>query len=258
MKINNINTLLVMGFIMVSNAHSAEKAFEAKTYVSLDKKSLNYRIHTPKDMETKTQYPLVLLLHGAGERGHDNKKQLVHAATDLLAYSKNLKTPAIIITPQCPSGQQWVNTPWGDLKHSKPAEPSTPMRLVIELLNQSIKTLPVDKTRVYVTGLSMGGYGTWDIIQRHPEIFAAAMPVCGGGDTTLAVKLTEIPIWAFHGGQDKVVPTERSREMIAAIKKSGGKPNYTEYKGVGHNSWSKTYSNQEVLKWLFSQKKSDQ
>ncbi|WDE95593.1 prolyl oligopeptidase family serine peptidase [Lentisphaera profundi] len=246
--------LLILTCTLTSSL-KATPDFDHKIYKSSKGQSLNYRIHLPESMDSTKQYPLVLFFHGAGERGNDNNKQLIHGTKDILAYSKKSNAPVIIVAPQCPSGAQWVNTPWRKLSHTMPIEPSNSMRLMIELLNKSIKELPVDKTRIYVTGLSMGGYGTWDIIQRHPEIFAAAIPICGGGDTALASKLTATPIWAFHGDKDNVVKTIRSKDMINAITDAGGYPKYTEYKGVKHNSWSKTYANKDVLKWLFNQKK---
>lgn len=129
------------------------------------------------------------------------------------------------------------------------------MALTIGLLQKLQATLPVDTARIYITGLSMGGFGTWDIVQRMPNTFAAAMPVCGGGDTEMANAIKNVPIWVFHGGSDNVVKTSRSRDMIAALKKAGGKPLYTEYKGVGHVCWGQTYANKEVLNWLFGQRK---
>ena len=129
------------------------------------------------------------------------------------------------------------------------------MKAVKKLLEETMKEFPIDPQRVYVTGLSMGGFGTWDIIQRYPDLFAAALPICGGGDTAQAERLKNMPIWAFHGSIDKVVIPERSRNMIAAIKKAGGQPIYTEYPGVGHVSWTQTYSNHAVMDWLFAQEK---
>lgn len=234
----------------------ATTSFDAKTYKSSKGKFLNYRIHLPENLNPKKRYPFVLFFHGAGERGSDNKKQLIHGVKDLLAYSKKMNVPAIIVAPQCLAGEQWVNTPWGNLSHKMPTEPSDSMRLTIELLNESIKTLPVDKKRIYVTGLSMGGFGTWDIVQRMPKTFAAAMPVCGGGDTEMASLIKTVPIWVFHGGADKAVKTKRSRDMVTALGKVGSKVKYTEYEGVGHNSWDRTYRDEDVLTWLFYQKKS--
>jgi len=123
------------------------------------------------------------------------------------------------------------------------------------LIEALCKEYPIDKGRIYLTGLSMGGYGTWDLISRRPELFAAAIPVCGGGDPAQAEKLAKLPIWAFHGDADPLVPVERPRDMIAAIKKAGGEPKYTEYKGVGHDAWTPTYRDSKVLDWLFEQKK---
>src|SRR5207237_1227270 len=113
----------------------------------------------------------------------------------------------------------------------------------------------IDRKRIYLTGLSMGGYGTWVLLARKPELFAAGVPICGGGHVEGAKKLAKIPIWAFHGDKDGAVPPERSREMIEAIEKAGGKPKYTEYGGVGHDSWTRTYRDPKMHEWLFAQKK---
>ena len=246
-------TSLIFFFIV---SLEAATSFDAKSFTSAKGKLLNYRIHLPENLDPKKEYPFVLFFHGAGERGGDNKKQLIHGVKDLLAYSKKKNIPSIIIAPQCLAGEQWVNTPWGDLSHRMPIEPSDTMQLTIELLNESIKTLPVDKKRIYVTGLSMGGFGTWDIVQRMPKIFAAAMPVCGGGDAELASVIKTVPIWVFHGGSDNVVKTKRSQDMVKALEKVGSKVKYTEYEGVGHNSWDRTYRDENALRWLFHQKKS--
>ena len=241
--------LIITLFLCLITAVSAED-FKAETF-----KSLPYRIHIPDGLDKSKKYPLIIFFHGAGERGDDNKRQLVHGCKELLAYSKKTAQNAIIIAPQCAKKKQWVDTPWGALSHTMPKQPSEQMQLAVDLLKSKVKELPVDEGRIYVSGLSMGGYGTWDIIQRMPEYFAAAIPVCGGGDTAQAAKLKNLPIWVFHGGNDKVVKTSRSRDMVAAIKKVKGKVKYTEYPGVGHNSWSPTFKNDEVLKWLFEQKK---
>ena len=238
---------------ILNNSLKADTGFEAKTYKSPKGKSLNYRIHLPENMDAKKQYPLVLFFHGAGERGNDNKKQLIHGTKDILAYSEKSNEPVIIVAPQCPKGEQWVNTPWGNLSHTMPSKPSHSMRITIQLLNESIKTLAVDKKRIYVTGLSMGGFGVWDIVQRMPDTFAAAMPVCGGGDTKMANAIKNVPTWVFHGDSDGVVKTKRSRDMVAALKKVGGNVKYTEYKGVGHGSWGRAYSDEVALKWLLTQ-----
>ena len=230
--------------------------YEAKEFASEDGKTLKYRIHSPTPLNRSTEYPLVIVLHGAGERGNDNTRQLVHGGKDIVAYSKKANKPAFIVFPQCLHKQQWVNTPWGDLEHTMPEKPSDSMALVLQLIEKLRKDLPIDEKQILVAGLSMGGFGTWDIIQRKPDLFAAALPICGGGDTAEAANIKDIPIWVVHGANDRVVKTKRSRDMVQALKDAGGEPIYTEYKGVAHNSWSKTFANDEVWKWFFSQKKS--
>jgi beta-glucanase (GH16 family)/predicted esterase len=249
-------TVVLMGLsCCLTSIVRADEDFKARKYSSADGHALLYRIHTPKNMDTSNAYPLILFFHGAGERGDDNERQLVHGVKPMLDYSRASGSPAIIVAPQCPKDEQWVNVPWAADAHRMPQAPSHAMGLAIDLLKETMGTLPVDPQRVYVTGLSMGGFGTWDILQRMPDVIAAAMPVCGGGDTHMTEKMTNVPIWAFHGGRDTVVKTQRTRDMIAAIKKVGGSPKYTEYEGVGHNSWSATYSDQAVLKWMFQQRK---
>ena len=127
------------------------------------------------------------------------------------------------------------------------------MRLSLALIANLEKALSVDSDRIYVTGLSMGGFGAWDALQRHPQRFAAAAPVCGGGDTALASKIARVPVWVFHGDRDNVVKTSRSRDMIAALKKAGGSPKYTEYPKTGHNAWTATYRNPKLYEWMFAQ-----
>lgn len=148
---------------------------------------------------------------------------------------------------------RWANMDWSAKKGSMGKEPTTPMRLTLEVLAKLQKEFSIDDKRLYLTGLSMGGYGTWDTLARYPNLFAAAVPICGGGDESAAATLKDIPIWCFHGGADTTVPTERSRNMIKAIKDAGGTPQYTEYPGVGHNSWDKAYSEPELPNWLFAQ-----
>src|SRR5262249_27433913 len=127
--------------------------------------------------------------------------------------------------------------------------------LALELIEALCKEYRIDKKRIYVTGLSMGGYGTWGLLSRKPDLFAAAIPICGGGDVKKAGKFAKGPIWGFHGDKDKAVPVESSREMIKALEKAGAKPKYNEYEGVGHDSWTRTYRDEKVHEWLFEQKK---
>ncbi|MGA0853805.1 MAG: prolyl oligopeptidase family serine peptidase [Luteolibacter sp.] len=225
-----------------------------------DGHALPYRMHLPSKVDPQEALPLVLFLHGAGERGADNRKHLSHLASSHPFWES---TPCIILAPQCPSKEEvehpddgvWVQTPFGGTSHQMKANPPWPMRLVIALLDETIAKYPVDQNRIYVTGLSMGGYATWDLLQRFPKKFAAAMPICGGGDTDHAGKLVGIPLWVFHGAADEIVPVSRSRDMVQAIQKAGGKPTYTEYPDVTHDSWTRTYANKQVWEWMFDQKR---
>lgn len=229
--------------------------FLAQKYDPQDGDVLLYRIYKPAKIEEQRRYPLVLFLHGAGERGSDNSAQLRHGVRDILKWSIENDEPMIIVAPQCPPRHRWVEVDWGRPDHDMPAQLSRPMQQVFGLLEKLQSELPVDKDRIYVTGLSMGGFATWDIIQRRPGIFAAAIPICGGGDAKLAGRIADIPVWAFHGSRDQVVMPERSRDMIEAMKAAGGAPRYTEYEGIGHNSWNRAYADADVLEWFFSQEK---
>lgn len=230
-------------------------AFETNVYAASDGKSLNFRQLNPIKVEEGKKYPLVIFLHGAGERGDDNQVQLKHGMDKFASPAVREKYPCYVIAPQCPAGEQWVNVPWSADKHKNPEKPSGAMGRVFEVVDAYVKNLPVDADRIYITGLSMGGYGTWDAIARRPNFFAAAIPICGGGDSSDVSAYKSLPIWAFHGDKDTAVKVERSRDMIAALKKAGGDPKYTEYPGVGHNSWTETYNNDDVIAWLFAQKR---
>lgn len=214
---------------------------------------LPYRLFKPKGADGTSKLPLVLFLHGAGERGEDNQAQLKHAVKYFVA--NQAQHPCFIAAPQCPAKLQWVDTPWGNPKHAMPAQPTDPMRLALEMVTLLEKELPIDPRRIYVTGLSMGGFGTWDAIQRDPKRFAAAVPVCGGADEAAAPAIAKVPVWVFHGGNDDVVKTARSRNIVEALKSAGSAVKYTEYAGVGHGCWDKAYQEKGLFEWLFAQKR---
>lgn len=229
---------------------------EPRAYTNAAGKVLLYRWAEPAKVEPGKTYPLVVLFHGAGERGSDNKSQLTWGAEPLLRYMRENGIDGYFIAGQVPKGMQWVDTPWGNVAHRMPARPSESMALALELVAKTLsERRPVDKSRVYATGLSMGGYGTWDAIQRRPDLFAAAMPICGGGDTHLAWRIRDIPVWVWHGDSDAVVPTVRSRDMVSALWAVDGKVRYTEVPKCGHGSWTTAYASKEALDWLFSQRK---
>jgi predicted peptidase len=249
---------VVTAFVLsvFSGTAMSEELYEPRIFKDEAGQSLNYRLMIPKDYSpTGTdKYPLVLFLHGAGERGGDNAKQLVHGTKEFAKKENREKYPCFVIAPQCPEGKKWVEVDWSAETHKQPGE-SVSLVLTRELMASLQKEFRIDEKRLYVTGLSMGGYGTWDMITRTPDVFAAAAPICGGGDETVAARAAKLPLWVFHGDKDTAVKPERSRNMIAAIEKAGGKPRYTEYVGVGHDSWSRTYADPAFMEWLFAQKR---
>lgn len=199
------------------------------------------------------EFALVLFLHGAGERGSDNEAQLRHGCSELLAYCEKNKIKAVLLFPQCPAGKQWVDEPWSALRHTMHAEPSESLAAAMKLLDR--KTAEFKPDRIYVAGISMGGYGTWDLISRCPDRVTAALPICGGGDVAQAPKLVNLPILAVHGSVDPTVPVSRSRDMVRAIWNAGGtRIIYQELPEVGHGSWGPAFGNTNTWKWLFSQK----
>lgn len=251
-------TLMAAGACTETQAgiDKAADVTEAREYTASNGKVFRYRWHEPAKIEPGKKYPLVILMHGAGERGTDNVAQLVWGATEVLRYAISSGDDCFFVAGQVPNGQRWVEVDWGDpVPHKMPEVPSETMGLQIEFLEKLFTEIPVDSDRVYATGVSMGGYGVWDLLSRKPEWFAAAMPVCGGADITQAWKLRDIAIWNHHGDCDNVVPFVRSRLMVDALWRVGGNIKYTEYPGVGHGSWGPAYSNSANIKWLFSQKR---
>jgi predicted peptidase len=213
----------------------------------------------PETKADQEKYPLVLFLHGAGERGDNNRAQLVHGLRDF-ASAKNRETyPAYVVAPQCPANRKWVEVPWDGQKHESPEQPSDSLQMCNELIDDLIKRYPIDTDRIYVTGLSMGGFGTFDAATRWPERFAAAAPICGGGDESeqAIARLKSVPLWIVHGDADKVVVPDRSRRMVKALTEAGAKPNYIELEGVAHDSWTATYRDDKFFEWLFSQNKAN-
>jgi len=218
---------------------------------------LPYRLVKPLNYDPNKKYPLVIAMHGAGGRGTDNTSRAIDAFKFLTTPETRAEYPAFVITPQCPNKLQWANTPWGRGNYSiEKTKISKPMASLIELIESLKNEFSVDADRIYVTGQSMGGFGCWDIIMRRPNLFAAAVPVCGAGDLSQAKNLTHLPIWCFHGDKDKIVPFAASREMDTVMKKLGNKNwIYTEYPGVAHGSSKPTWKEKGLIPWLFNQRK---
>lgn len=229
-------------------AHTLEHDDEGTAF------SLPYRLLRPRATTEAARYPLVIFLHGAGERGEDNLAQLKYFPTWMAADEAREQYPCYVLAPQCRTGKWWVPFRRGDDEGeplSKP--PAADLAAVMTVIEQLLADEPIDADRVYLTGLSMGGFGSWDLAARMPERFAAMIPICGGGDPRLAKAYVDLPIWCFHGADDRVVPPDLSRSMIDAIKAAGGSPTYTEYEGVGHDSWTPAYRDPATLAWLFEQ-----
>jgi predicted peptidase len=243
---------LVLFFVRIVRAKEVFP-LEAIVFQSKDGHTLPYRIMKPIGYDSAIRYPLVVFLHGSGERGADNEKQMSDCIPQFASKENRENYPCFLIAPQCPENSKWADVDWDADAHTLPEAMSEPGRLTIELIETITNEFSVDKKRIYITGLSMGGFGTWDLIARFPDLFAAAVPICGGADETTAEKIKHMPIWVFHGTRDIIVRSFRSRHMVAALEKAGGKPKYTEFPDVGHNSWDPAYRDPELLKWLFAQ-----
>ena len=229
--------------------------FEPRTFISPNGAKLPYRLLTPLNYEAGKKYPLVLFLHGAGERGDDNKAQLKFGAPLFARAEIREKFPCFVVAPQCPKDKQWVDMPWSGPSGTAPADPGPMEPLVLATLDALSSEFSIDPDRLYVTGLSMGGFGTWDLITRYPEKWAAAVPVCGGGDKTKAAAAKPVEVWAFHGLEDAVVLPVRSRDMILGLRAAGGIGTHTEYPGVAHDSWTLAYAEPHLIPWLFAQQR---
>lgn len=236
--------------------------FSAEHALSRSGLRLPYRFLRPQ--AESSPLPLVVFLHGAGERGDDNRAQLRNGAAELLASDDaRARFPCYALLPQCPNDRRWVEVDWSAPAHTLPATPSAPLAALYELLTQLLlqdpaadSTAPrIDRSRVYLIGLSMGCFGVWDLLSRHPDDFAAAITICGGGDAQQASRFAHVPIWAFHGALDPVVSVERSRHMIAALRAQNAPCRYTEYPQVGHDAWTAAFAEPALLPWLFSMRK---
>ncbi|MBR4863184.1 MAG: prolyl oligopeptidase family serine peptidase [Oscillospiraceae bacterium] len=232
-----------------------EKVFDWKTYENADT-SLPYRIYIPFNYDPQKQYPLVVNLHGAGLRGADNAKHLKFIDVPMSMPEVNLDD-AIIICPQCPENQKWVDSNWGMGSYSLANVPeSNEMKAVVELVCQLQENYSVDAGRIYACGFSMGGYGTWNLLMNHPDLFCAGVPMCGAGDPGMAETLKNIPVWAVHGAKDPTVPVSGSRDMATALENVGGTLwHYTELPDNEHDVWNYTYGNAEIFAWLMAQRK---
>lgn len=253
---------VVVFLCAVLTAHTQNVSLYKKQWFIQNGDTMPYRILLPDNFDSSKTYPLVLLLHGAGERGSDNEKQLVHGSKLFLRDSIRKNYPAIVVFPQCPQNSFWSNVKFSmDSLGKRQAvftdgeAPTIAMRLLQQLLQQVISSYPVNKKQIYVGGLSMGGMGTFEIAARNPKLFAAAFPICGGGAPATGKKIRKINWWVFHGDADAVVPWQWSETMVNALKGTKANVKFTLYPGVNHNSWDNAFAESDLLHWLFAQHK---
>jgi len=252
----------VQGLLKKKISDPALAPFEKREYDFAEGKKLPYRILYPENYDKTKKYPLLLLLHGGGERGNDNEKQLVHGAKLFLKEENRKKFPAIIVAPQCPEDTYWASVKIDRTKQpfaiefDYSAAPNWPLTAANELVKKMINEEAVDKSRVYITGLSMGGMGTFESVYRYPDLYAAALPVCGGANVNKYDKrMTKTAFWIFHGAADPVVDVKLSREMVDKLKSLKAEVKYSEYPGVSHNSWDNAFAEKDYLSWMLAHKK---
>ena len=255
--------LLFSCFMMISSmlktqSESVLNAYEAATYTASSGVELPYRILWPEGYQRdgKQVYPIVLFLHGAGERGNDNQMQLVHGSS--LFLEQQAQYPAIVVIPQCEKDDYWAQMIQvsGERCFNFAEIPNPSMGAAMELFDHLMASEAVDPNRVYLMGLSMGGMGTFELLARKPDTFAAAIPICGGTNPALLpIYAGKVPLWIFHGADDQVVKVKQSRRVVEKLEQMGHSPRYTEYPGVKHNSWDNAFAEPKLLEWLFNQHK---
>ena len=261
---NSTFYILILSCLISSGFSQDLSLYEKKQFISLSGDTLDYRILFPDNYDENKDYPLVLFLHGAGERGDDNEKQLTHGADLFLAAENRDKFPAIVVFPQCPEDKYWIDISIRaqlggkgdpDFKQSI-KNPSEELALVNELVENLLANEKVDQDRMYIMGLSMGGFGTFETLARWPEKYAAAVGICGGGNISLTKNYADqTAIWITHGAKDDVVPVVLSQRLFHALKEQGAEVKYTEFPEANHNAWDPTFAIPELLPWLFSHSK---
>jgi predicted peptidase len=253
--------LSLLSAVWFESAAQPDELFLREVF-KVKKEVLPYRILYPDHFVAKQKYPLLFVLHGSGERGNDNELQLTHGSCLFLKDDVRKKFPAIVVFPQCPAESFWSNVdrrPSGAKRNFvfyENGDPTQAMRLLTGLIDSLLTRPYVDQSRVYVGGLSMGGMGTFELLWRKPDVFAAAFVICGGGHPmTVTNYAKKVPVWIFHGAKDDVVPLSASEIMVKALKDAGANPRFTIYPDVEHDSWTSTFSEPELLPWLFSNKR---
>lgn len=247
--------LLFFSLALLARAqYSPEEMLKTHVYTNAFGEVFPYRMSAPQFPAADRRYPLILFLHGSGECGSDNLKQIKVGLPALMKSLLKRPDPVIVVAPQCQTGNWWVRrlARQADYTASKEAMPS--LEVALELCRHVAGQGLADTNRIYITGLSLGGFGVWDAIQRAPGMFAAAVPVCGGGDIRRVSLIRDLPVWVFHGTADKNVPLECSRRIVEALRQAGSRSvRYTEYEGAAHNVWDRAYADPELIDWMLSQ-----
>jgi predicted peptidase len=263
MKIKKpILVLVILLHITILSIAQSNTAFDRGNFINKGD-TLPYRILPPKNFDSTKKYPVIFVLHGSGERGNNNETQLAIGSQLFLNGTIRTNYPAFVIFPQCPSNSFWSNVKIRQTASGKitwtfmeGGEPTRAMTSLMGLVSQIQNKPYVDKHKIYIGGMSMGGMGTFEILRRKPDVFAAAFAICGG-DNTLNAKTyaKKVPLWIFHGAKDSIVPFDYSQEMVDAIKQYGGNPKFTIYPNDNHNSWNDAFAEPGLITWLFSHKK---
>lgn len=236
--------------------HFAERAAPSEGFAIPGDPAIRYRLMSPEATEPGRKYPLVIFLHGAGERGDCNEAQLRYLPEVLATPENRKRYPCFVVAPQCPAERQWIEVSLRVVESVSLSTTGTAYRMMRAVLSDVLANQAIDVDRVYLTGISMGGYGCWYLAAWEAADFAAVAPICGGGDVRQGANLKATPIWAVHGADDEIVPVERSRQMVDAIRAAGGEPKYSELAGVGHHSWQPAYEPSfGLLDWMFEQRR---
>lgn len=261
MNSRQIITIIVFLFSCATgvNAQNLSK-YEKGSFVD-GKDSISYRVLFPENFDADRKYPILFFLHGRGESGSDNEKQLTHGGKLFLAEEFRKKYPAIIVFPQCPSDSYWANvnitTDNGKrgFNFTKGGKPTKAMKALLGMVDDFLDKPFIDKKQVYVAGLSMGGMGTYEMLRRKPRVFAAAFAICGGDHVANVKKYKKVPLWIFHGEKDDVVPPSNSMVVVNQLKILGYEPKLTLYPEANHNSWDPAFAEPQLLPWLFANRK---
>jgi len=235
---------------------SVEEMLKPCVYTNETGETFAYRMSAPQFPAAGKKYPLILFLPGSGQCGTDNLRQLTVGLPALMATLLKRPEPLIVVAPQCQTGNGWVRRLAMREDYAASREPSPSLDVALEICRHLVAERQADPDRLYITGLSLGGFGTWDAIQREPNLFAAAIPVCGCGDIRRIQEIKKMPIWVFHGTEDKNVPVACSRRMVKALKLAGSSHvRYTEYERAEHNVWDRVYADPGAIGWLLRQTK---